>query len=56
MDCLEVAVEVVGVGDLEISLDGIGFSITGLDKDGSTGEGSFWMTLRRSLLAWIATD
>lgn len=56
VDCLEDAAEFVGVGDLGILLDGIGFSATGLDKGDSTGEGSLWMTLRRSLLVRIAAD
>jgi len=49
-------VELVGVGDLGILLDGIGFSTAGLGKDDSTGEGNLWMTLRSSLLVRIAAD
>ena len=46
----------VGVGDRGILLDWIDFSTTGLANDDSTGEGRFWMTLRRSLLVRIAAD
>lgn len=56
VDCLELVVDVVGVGDLGILL-GCGFSAIGRVEGGvSRGEGRFWTTFSNNLLVRIAAD
>ena len=54
-DCLEVLAPAVGVGERgsrDGALSGIFSGARG--RDGSKGEGKFWITLKRSLLVYFA--